>query len=277
MIAQFLQYKKQVEGCANGTIMEYEKNLRAFATWTNQNHPGTRWSTLTTNIMSEHISQMTSAGLKPRTIKLRVSSVRSLLNWLCAQGMLRTNPLRYQQTPKPGTQLPKIADVDAVTQFVTAETISPTTIEIQALVSLLAETGIRIGEAVNIHTQDINKKDQSIIIRGKGNKERLVYYGAMTKSKVNALAKVKNLKYIIFSRTPEDYRALMTREMKPYINYIHPHMLRHTYATTMLNNGASLSAIAANLGHESTRMSERYAHLAESAAKHAGTQLALRL
>lgn len=277
MITEFLKHKQQVEGCANGTIIEYEKNLRAFAAWVNKNHPGTGWSTLTTDIMNEHVAQMTRDGLKPRTIKLRVSSVRSLLNWLCAQGKMNTNPLRYQQTPKPGIQLPKIADVDAVAKFVNAETISPITMEIQALVALLAETGIRIGEAINIHTQDVNKKEQSITIHGKGNKERIVYYGEMTKTKVNALAKVKNVKYIIFSRTPEDYRALMSREMKPYINYIHPHMLRHTYATTMLNNGASLSAIAANLGHESTRMSERYAHLAESAAKQAGTQLALRL
>ena len=277
MITEFLHHKLNVEGCAEGTAHEYEKNLRAFATWVNATAPGTGWSGLTVELMNAHVAAMTEAKLKPRAIKLRVSAVRSLLNWLCATGRLKTNPLRYQQTPKPGHQLPKVADLDAVTKFVTAPTASPITLEIQALVALLAETGMRISEATGMRTTDVDKEHRAIRVRGKGNKERVVYYGDMSRAKLNALAGVKNCKFVIFARSQEEYRALMSREMKPYTDYIHPHMLRHAYATHMLEAGASLSAIAANLGHESTRMAERYAHVATTEAARAATALAPRL
>lgn len=260
MITEFLTYKKKVQNCSDGTIREYQKNLTAFVAWMKANRPGKGWSSVERQDIEAHMMSMCDEKMKPRTIQLRVASLRSFFNWLIVEGKMKMSPAKYISMPKAGTQLPQTVKVEDLGKYMQKEATTMRTVEIQALTALLVETGIRIQEALDIRPKDINKKDMSITISGKGNKQRVVYYGAMTRQKMNALAKLVNIRDGFFQKQQREYREAMSAEFRGNIEYIHPHMLRHTFATTMLRNGTPLKYLSELMGHESSTTTERYTH-----------------
>ena len=277
MITEFLTYKKKVQNLSDGSLKEYGKNLRTFAMWMNTYLPGKTWRTVTRQDIEQHMQAMHEAKMAPRTIRLRIAAIRSLYNYMIVQGMIKSSPAKYITMPKTGMQLPKTVSVEALTKYVTSPAKTGETVEIQALTALLIETGIRIQEALDIKPADIDHKEMSITITGKGNKQRKVYYGDMTKQKMNALCAVIDWKHGFFTRDQWTYRKMMSDELRPYVQYIHPHMLRHTYATTLLQNGTPLKYVSELLGHESVTTTERYTHAVDNAVKAAAQNKAPRL
>lgn len=264
MITEFLTYKKKVQNVSDGTIKEYRKNLTAFAAWVASNRPGKGWSNITKQDIEAHMQMMHDAKMKPRTIQLRVAAIRSLYNWLTVDGKMKNSPAKYVTMPKAGSQLPQTVELDALTAYVTKPATTPRTVEVQALTAILIETGIRLQEAIDIRPKDINKKEMSIAITGKGNKQRIVYYGAMTREKMNALAKLVDIRQGFFQKEQRAYREAMSEEFRGIVEYIHPHMLRHTFATTMLKNGTPLKYLSELLGHEHVTTTERYTHAVDN-------------
>lgn len=277
MITEFLTWKKKVQNVSDGTIREYHKNLTAFASWAKANRPGATWSTLTKRDIEAHMQDMHDARMKPRTIQLRVAAIRSFYNWLIVDGRMKASPAKYITMPKAGEQLPKTVSLENVSAYIRKPATTLQTVEIQALTAILIETGIRLQEAMDIRPGDINKKDMSITITGKGNKQRIVYYGAMTREKMNALAKLVDSRQGFFQKQQRDYREAMTAEFRGNIDYIHPHMLRHTFATTMLRNGTPLKYLSELLGHGSSTVTERYTHCVDNELKMRATTAAPRL
>lgn len=277
MITEFLTYKKKIQNVADGTVTEYGKNLRAFATWVNINHPGTTWTSVTKQLIEAHMIALHDAKLKPRTITLRLAAIRSLYNWMITQGMMKNNPARYIQTPKAGSTLPQTCAIDALSKYMAKAATSQETKEVQALIAILVETGMRLQEALDVRPSDINKTEMSIVVNGKGNKQRKVYYGEMTRQKMNALAATVNTAKGFFQHDQRWYRETMSEEMKGTINYIHPHMLRHTYATQLLTAGAQLKYVSELLGHESVKTTERYTHAVNNEVAKTAKTMAPRL
>lgn len=277
MINEFVIYKKKVQNLSGGTVAEYAKNLHAFARWIQNYRPGVTWSSVTKQDIEAHMMSMADAGMKPRTIQLRVATIRSYYNYLRTQGMTSENPAKYVQLPKAGEQIPQTVNVAAIVHYVTKPATTVETVTMQALISILVETGMRIQEAMDIRTGDINKQEQSIIITGKGNKQRKVYYGDMTRKKMNALAQLVDTRRGFFHYTQWQLREMMTQELRGIVDYIHPHMLRHTFATTMLEGGAQLKYVSAALGHESVKTTERYTHVVNKAVETAVKTTAPRL
>lgn len=266
-IDNYINHLRKVRNLSAGTCHEYEKNLRAFAIWVNVTRPGRTWETVEKSDVEAHMQYMNEAGMKPRTIQLRVSAISGLYSWFRQCGHQVTNPARYVQRPKAGQQLPQTVDTAAVVEYLSRPALTMATLEIQALTALLVETGIRIQEAIDIRPSDIDSQEQSIIINGKGNKQRKVYYGNMTREKMNALACHRDYRNGFFQPDQQKLREEMTAEFRGLIDYIHPHMLRHTFATTMLANGAQLKYVSSVLGHESVKTTERYTHVSNPALK----------
>lgn len=277
MIAEFLKYKMQVQNLSEGTVKEYGKNLRAFATWESVHHPNTGWSQVTKQHIEEHMIAMSGARMKPRTIQLRVAALRSFYNYQMSQGRMKQSPAKYVQMPKAGQQLPATVSLEALTRYMMKPASTLATLETQALTALLVETGIRIQEALDIKPADIDKRQHSIKVNGKGNKQRVVYYGEMTAAKMNALAAHIDYTQGFFHRDQRQYREMMTNELKGIIEYIHPHMLRHTFATEMLKNGTPLKYVSELLGHESVKTTERYTHVVNTECRKAAMSQAPRL
>ena len=143
------------------------------------------------------------------------------------------------------------------------------------IIRMLYATGVRVSELVNIEIKNLNIKDRTIRILGKGSKERIVVFGNNTKDALDDYIKngryqvdIKNSKYLFLNK---DGNRLSTRYVRKIIDdvifkasiemHVSPHMLRHTFATGMLNNGADLVSVKDLLGHESLSSTEIYTHV----------------
>mgnify|MGYP000737159690 CR=1 FL=1 len=205
--------------------------------------------------------------LKPASIGHRVRFLKSLFKWAHDEGFITANPASKLREPKMGTRLPKALSEEDVELLREA---CETPLE-HALIEFLYTTGCRIGEVARLNRNAIDWETRSVVVRGKGDKEREVYF---------TIKCGIWLKRYLKQRKDNDV-ALFVTERKPHrmsiaqIRYIikrvarragiqtsvYPHKLRHSYATHLLNNGAPLEGIQTLLGHSKLETTRLYAQL----------------
>jgi integrase/recombinase XerD len=210
---------------------------------------------------------VTYSHLKPSSIGHRVRFIRSLFRWALDEGHISVNPATRLKEPKIGERIPKFLTEEEIEALREA---CGSFLE-HALVEFMYTTGCRIGEIVQVNTDDIDWEKYSLIVNGKGNKQREVYF--------NARCKVWLRKYLD-SRMDHD-PALFVTERAPHrisvaqIRYVlkkiadragiservYPHRLRHSYATHLLDNGSPMEAVQTLMGHEKSSTTAIYAKL----------------
>lgn len=259
VIEKFCSYIVLNRGLSERTAREYAKDLREIQSWLKTQAKVERWSDVDKAMIDDYVSDLVSDGLKPATIKRRISCLRSFYQWAWVQGLQKENPVKYVSTPKLGQLVPKTLPTEVIQATIADATIPQQT---RAMVAVLAETGVRISELLDMRLTDVDIEHRRIVVRGKGDKERSVYYGVMTAGVVaNAQTVGAGRLFPICDRDAR-YRihsALRKHTAAPKAS---SHIIRHTWATNMLNAGASLSTIQALLGHSSVKTTERYAKVA---------------
>jgi len=206
--------------------------------------------------------------LKPSSLGHRVRCIKSLFKWSHDEGFIHKKPAAKLKEPKLGKRIPKFLSELEIEYLREA---CQTPME-NALFEFMFSTGCRIGEVVKLNRNDINFHANSVIVHGKGDKEREVYFNTrcsiwlkrylderddedsclfITERRPNRRMSIDNLRYII-------KRISNRAEIK---KSIHPHQLRHSYATHMINNGAPLEVIQSLLGHEKSETTKIYAQL----------------
>lgn len=253
MITTFLNYLRYNRGLSVNTLKAYDDALHDFASYINDHHPGTRWSTVTKQQIDAYVVDMVAEDYAPASIKQHISALRTFYKTAMAMGSKTDNPARFVSTPKLKDTMPKPVEVSAIKKALA----SPTTpMAAKAAIAIIFETGIRLQELLDIKASDIDSKTQSIKVCGKGNKERTVYYGELTKQ-YGRYWRGKDY-------TQRYVRHIIFEALKPYSNSQHlsPHAIRHTYACQLLNNGMRIEAISKLLGHEHIVTTEVYAKLA---------------
>lgn len=257
MIKEFQFYCRHNLGLADSTIMEYGKDLHLFVTWLQATAGINRWSQVTRPTVEQWVSEQHANGTAPATIKRRVSAVRRLYQYAWLQGLCSENPAKYVSTPKNAKRLPAVIPVEDITATVTDASVNLST---RFLISVMAEAGLRISEAISLQASQFDTKRKSIKVTGKGNKERVVYYGDMTaqlfaqmmmRGELDFGENERNNRYEIWSAIHEHSEA----------EKCNPHTLRHTFATKMVDSGASIETVSKLLGHESIQTTERYTHM----------------
>lgn len=274
MIQLFLNYQQAVKSASACTIEAYRRDLSQFVAWYRQYAATPRWSLVTRADLQAYVLHLSESGLKPSSICRKVSALRAFFNYLMTVDALKENPCRYVQSPRKGKPLPHTVQLDDV-----AETLADPAVDLRTklMIALLVETGVRISELLAMSTKDFCKADRSIRVSGKGAKQRVVYYGDRSRALLNAVVGYRQ--GLIFDCTQREARyaihdALARHSEAPQLS---PHVLRHTYATTMLNAGAPMPAISKLLGHESVKTTEVYAQLADTSARDAAKAYAPQL
>lgn len=252
MISSFILFLKTNKGYSDNTLKAYENALRDFARYAKNREADARWSTISKQLIDAYVRQMSEARVKPATIKLHVSALRTFYKTMYAMGAEVSNPARYVSTPKLGDSLPKAIPMTDIKATVHDESIDWRS---RAIIGTLTETGIRLQELLELRPSDVNLSERSMRIHGKGNKERTVYYGEQTAKALESWPwrgmEQRAVRTLV-------YEALSKHSAAPQLS---PHALRHSYATTMLNNGGRLEALSALLGHASVKTTERYARM----------------
>lgn len=256
MIKEFVNYQKRVRGLADRTCSEYAKELYSFVHWARQR--GLTWRTITKQDIDAHTAEMHDLGLKPASIKKRVSAIRCLYRWAQHENLVETNPAQWAQTPKLSESLPKAADLRQIDMYLQTPPTNENEKTMHCAVALMLETGVRLSELLTMRRADFDKRTHSIRVHGKGGKERLVYYGRRSAFALNQWR--KGADDLLFKGwTGENIRWEMYRQLGVYCKGVHPHQLRHTFATAMLRQGMDLKTLSVLLGHSHVTTTEIYA------------------
>ncbi|ASF38203.1 integrase [Halobacillus halophilus] len=206
--------------------------------------------------------------LKPSSLGHKVHFLRSFFKWLYEEGFISYNPAIKLKEPKVGKRIPKFLTEMEIEQL-RDSCITPME---KAVFEFFYSTGCRIGEVVILNRANINISGRSVIVKGKGDKEREVYFNIRCSLWLQKYLEERtdcDESLFVTERRPkkrmgiENVRHIIKRiSIRANINKeIHPHQLRHSYATHMLNNGAPIEVIQSLLGHEKSETTKIYAQL----------------
>lgn len=216
-------------------------------------------------MLKEYLGAQTH--LKPASIGHRVRFIKSLFHWAQDEGYIIGNPASKLREPKLGLRLPKAMPEEDIVELQEG---CNTTLE-HALIEFMYTTGCRIGEVQSLNRNAINWEDRSAIVRGKGDKEREVYFNmkcAIWLKKYLKERKDSDVALFVTERAPHRMSISQIRYITKRVakrsevqTNVYPHKLRHSYATHLLNNGAPLEAIQSFLGHSKIETTRLYAQL----------------
>lgn len=213
---------------------------------------------------------------KNSSINRKLSTLRSFYKYLQNKNEVKVNAFSYISGLKNEKKLPRYFEYNELEElFSVSDTMRPLGQRDQLLLELLYATGVRVGELVNIKLTDISRQDQTIIILGKGNKERIASFGDYAKESLELYLKdgyqklnIHNSSYLFLNNqggplTERGVRYILDKIIKKTSlnKHISPHMLRHSFATHLLNEGCDLLSVQALLGHESISATQIYTHV----------------
>ncbi|MDQ0214311.1 integrase/recombinase XerC [Oikeobacillus pervagus] len=218
------------------------------------------------------------------TISRKISSLRSFFHFLVREQHVTSNPFSFAHLPKAEKRLPSFFYEEEMEQlFATCEGNDPLSKRNRALLELLYATGIRVSECATIEITNIDFELSTILVKGKGRKERYVPFGSFAHDAIkryidearSVLMKSSMKHSYLFvnyrggALTPRGIRHILTKliEKASLTGKIHPHMLRHTFATHLLNNGADLRSVQELLGHEHLSSTQIYTHVTKEHLK----------
>ncbi|GAA0336621.1 tyrosine-type recombinase/integrase [Bacillus carboniphilus] len=253
---------KRIEGFSPQTLKAYKLQ----ATLLIRHFSDVEIGSLNTEQLKEYLAQ-SSQQLKPSSLAHRIRFIKSLFRWTHEEGHIPKNPAAKLKEPKVGKRIPKFLTEREIEHLREA---CFTTME-KALFEFMFSTGCRIGEIVSLEKNSINWSNRSAIVLGKGDKEREVYFNIRCEIWLKRYLESRNDKdpaIFVTERYPHRMSVAQMRYIIKRISNraginkeIHPHQLRHSYATHLLNNGAPLEVIQSLMGHEKSETTRIYAQL----------------
>jgi integrase/recombinase XerC len=235
------------------------------------------------HIIRDYLSYLMQQGLVKASIARKLSAIRSFFRYLVREELLSTNPIQETSSPKLDRRLPEFLTIDEIKRLLeTPDLTTPQGQRDRALLELLYASGLRVSELVKLNLEQINLETREIRVWGKGSKERMVLMGKPAAEALTAYLNQGRPKLLGKKRTSalllNRYGERLTERsvqsiLEEYANIIgiekrvHPHMLRHTFATHLLDGGADLRVVQELLGHASLASTQIYTHVSKSQAK----------
>ena len=274
-ISAFLSYLKVEKGLAPLTIEAYGRDLQQLAEFLESKDRALLSARRAD--MLEFIEKLTSNLVEGRSRARKLSAMRHFYKFLLLDKQIKTDPTLNIESPRQWKILPKslaLSEIDAMLEREKGRPQHPAlALRNQALLELLYATGMRVSELVNLRTADLNLEASRALVRGKGDKERIVPFGVCAREAVKEylrkarpqLSRMRNspLVFVDGSGTGLTRERVwrIVRDAKPD-KKASPHMLRHSCATHMVGNGADLRTVQTILGHADIATTQVYTHVA---------------
>ena len=226
-----------------------------------------------------YIEQLNKQNEKPTSIRRRISTLKSFYKFLYKNGYMdkKDYPLNKTVYPKVEKRLPKFIYYNDLLEILDESTRDKDGIRDRLIIEMLYATGVRVSELINIKYSDIDFNNNRIRVCGKGNKERIVYYGEYAEDALKEYMNThkKNENGFVFTNSKNEQlsdrgvRYIIDNIMQKLSVKVHvtPHVLRHTFATDMLNNGCDIKVVQELLGHSSLGTTEVYTHVSNERLK----------
>ena len=271
---KFSEYIILEKHYSNDTVINYTKDLDDFYNYLDSKKIRSI-NSVNYNVIRGYLMYLHEKEYSKKTINRHISTLKSFFKYLLGEHYIKDNPMSLVSGPKLDKKLPKVLYYEELEKLLNIEEDNDViSLRNNLILELLYSTGIRVSELVNIKINDIDRHNTQINIFGKGSKERVVIYGKVCEDKLkkylskrNELDKY-NSEYLLLNNLG---RKLTTRGIRYIIDkiikegglkfHISPHVLRHTFATHMLNEGADLKSVQELLGHENLSTTQIYTHV----------------
>ena len=276
----FISYLTNNKRYSPYTITSYKKDTYDYLEFLKKNNIDIKNSNY--KIVEEYSKYLYKKKLSKRSIARKYSSIRTFYNYLEKKNILDNNIFNLLENPKKEEKLPRFINEYELDKMFEIPDNSPKGQRDRLILELLYGTGVRVSELVNIKINDIDFNNNSIKVRGKGNKDRYVFYGKYCKEAINnhikngriSLLNGQTCDYLLLNRFGKNISVVSIRKiLNEIINKcsldikISPHVLRHTFATHLLNEGADIMHVKELLGHSSLSTTSIYTHVTNEKIK----------
>ena len=252
------------------TVDGYRRDLAKLLRWM-EAQGVTTFDALEPNRMRGFVAAEHRGGLSPKSLQRLLSSCRSLFRQLTREGQLGHDPLAGVRGPKVHRKLPEVLDVDEATALVETQGEGALNLRDRAMLELFYSSGLRLSELTGLRWIDLDLQAGEVRVLGKGNKTRIVPVGRHAASALRALGEVEGVvpEQPVFKGrggAPINPRTVQLRLKKLALlqgmpKHVHPHLLRHTFASHMLESSGDLRAVQELLGHADIATTQIYTHL----------------
>lgn len=273
---RFIQYIQHEKRYSAHTVTAYKNDLAQFFAFVGED-PDKQLTDISHHDIRNWMVELMNDSCGPRTVNRKIATLRKYFKFLIQERLLEVNPASRVQTPKITKQLPAVVEDEKLSKMLDDEITFGNDfkgLRDKLVVELLFGTGIRLAELVGLKEEDYNQYEGTIKVLGKRSKERIIPVNTQLRHLIAAYLTLKkseifnnnSLKLIVTNKGANGYPKLIYLIVHKYLsgistqNKLSPHVLRHTFATTLLNKGADLNAIKELLGHANLSATQVYTH-----------------
>jgi integrase/recombinase XerC len=272
-IGRYLHHLRTERRLAANTCRHYQRDLRELLAFCGKNGIGC-WSDLDTRHVRQFAAQSHRRGLNGRSVQRRLSAIRGFYNYLLREQAVNRNPGHDVSAPKAEQHLPDTLGVDDMARLLEGEPGDILGVRDLAILELFYSSGLRLSELVSLDTGDMDLEERVLRVTGKGSKTRLVPIGRKAVKAVKAWLRLRPAQLaegVTAVFTGRSGRRLGVRAIQQRVHRyaqrrglpgdIHPHTLRHSFASHLLESSADLRAVQELLGHADISTTQIYTHL----------------
>ena len=273
-LAVFFEQLTVEKRASEHTVKSYQRDIKyltCYCTDKSIHH----WTDLKQSDIRSHIASRHRQGISSKSLQRELSAIRSFYNFLLKNRLADNNPAQHIKAPKQVRKLPRTLDVDQITGLLEAGTNSALEIRDLAMFELFYSSGLRLSELAALNLTDVDLPDNSLIVRtGKGGKSRMLPIGSKAVTAINIwlqqrlknVAALEPALFVSVRGTRLSQRSIELRleqwcKKKGIAEHIHPHMLRHSFASHLLESSQDLRAVQELLGHSNISTTQIYTHL----------------
>ena len=274
-IDRFLDYLKLERNYSRLTVLKYESCLRLFEEYFKNLNTELEWESVDADVIRDWMESMMDSGLTAATVNGRLSAVRSFYRFALKKGLIENDPAHTITGPKKEKPLPKFIREKDMDRLLQPEMWGDTYKDVCArtIILLFYETGMRVGELVMLDDEMVDLDNRQLKVTGKRNKQRIIPFGAELEQALRDFVRLRDEQvertekgFFVTEKGQRVTYEQVRRMVKNHLGRVTtqqkrtPHVLRHTFATTMLNHEAGLESVKQLLGHESLATTEIYTH-----------------
>lgn len=272
-LEQFLHYLATERQLSPHTLDNYSRDLQRLEVFLEE-HRLEAWSELQAKHVRQFAAQLHRQGLAGKSIQRVLSAVRSFYRFLSREGLVEQNPAEAVQAPKAPRRLPATLDTDQITRLLDLPVSDALSARDACMMELIYSSGLRVSELVNLDIADLDLHDHSLRVTGKGSKQRMLPIGRkalqaldLWLTKRDELADYSSSALFVSQRGSRITVRTVQQRMEYWgkrlgiTGKVHPHRLRHSFASHMLESSGDLRAVQELLGHEDISTTQIYTHL----------------
>ena len=277
---KYIRYELNLSAC---TVSAYRQDLMQLQQFLSPDEDEFDPVSVTTNDLRAWVVDLDAHGIKARSIRRKEQAARAFFRFLVKRGFVKVNPAAELELAKFKKPLPSYVRVDVMDELLDSKVDEADfkAVRDRLIVMMLYETGIRRAELIGLKDVDVDAAKQELKVLGKRNKERVVPFGRELADAIEAYRRLRTAtigferpeRFFVRENGDELYASLVYRTVHSLLatvgggRKLSPHVLRHTFASAMLNNGAELNSVKEILGHESLAATQVYTHITFSELK----------